>query len=119
MAKEKEKLFTIYKDDFTVQTFRAGGKGGQKQNKTDSGVRIIHNPSGAAAESRTERSQYMNKKLALHKLVKTARFRMWLAEQVKEIDTGKSLEQRVEESMSPNNIKVEGRNTEGSWEEIE
>ena len=37
-----------------------GGPGGQHQNKTESGVRYIHMPTGVAAESRTERSQHKN-----------------------------------------------------------
>jgi len=44
-----------------VQTFSAGGPGGQHQNKTQSGVRLIHKPTGVRAESRTERSQHKNK----------------------------------------------------------
>jgi protein subunit release factor B len=37
---KKEKLFSITKKDFKIQTFRSGGKGGQHQNKTNSGVAI-------------------------------------------------------------------------------
>src|SRR5262245_3433964 len=47
--------------DLEVQTFSAGGPGGQHQNKTQSGVRLIHIPTGVRAESRTERSQHKNK----------------------------------------------------------
>ncbi len=51
-----------------VETFRAGGKGGQHQNTTDSGVRLVHKPTGIRCESRTERSQLMNRKRALKRL---------------------------------------------------
>src|SRR5205823_12705169 len=47
-------------DELERQTFRSGGPGGQHQNKTESGVRYIHKPTGIAAESRTERSQHKN-----------------------------------------------------------
>jgi len=50
----------IRDDDLERQTFRSGGPGGQHQNKTESGVRFIHKPTGIAAESRTERSQHKN-----------------------------------------------------------
>lgn len=50
----------IRPDDLERQTFRSGGPGGQHQNKTESGVRFIHLPTGIAAESRTERSQHKN-----------------------------------------------------------
>ena len=43
----RELLFSLTKNDFELQFFRAGGKGGQKQNKTSSGCRIIHKESGA------------------------------------------------------------------------
>jgi len=50
----------IRDDELERQTFRSGGPGGQHQNKTESGVRYIHKPTGIAAESRTERSQHKN-----------------------------------------------------------
>jgi peptide chain release factor 2 len=55
----------IKPDDLIRQTFRSGGPGGQHQNKTESGVRYIHEPTGIAAESRTERSQHKNDAQAL------------------------------------------------------
>jgi protein subunit release factor A len=51
-----------------VQTFRSGGKGGQHQNVTDSGVRLVHLPTGVRAESRTDRSQHRNRAIALERL---------------------------------------------------
>ena len=41
-----------------VETFRAGGPGGQHQNATESGVRLVHLPSGLRAVAREERSQH-------------------------------------------------------------
>src|SRR5437660_2271463 len=46
--------------DLRRDTFRSGGPGGQHQNKTESGVRYTHIPTGVAAESRSERSQVKN-----------------------------------------------------------
>jgi peptide chain release factor 1 len=51
----------IKPDDVRIDTFSAGGPGGQHQNKTQSGVRLTHIPTGVVAESRTERSQHKNK----------------------------------------------------------
>lgn len=51
-----------------METFRAGGPGGQHQNTTESGVRLVHEPTGERVEARDERSQYRNKKLALSRL---------------------------------------------------
>jgi protein subunit release factor A len=51
-----------------VETFRAGGKGGQHQNTTDSGVRLTHLPSGIVVSARRSRSQHRNKADALARL---------------------------------------------------
>ena len=52
-------------DELKRDVFRCGGPGGQHQNKTESGVRYTHIPTGTAAESRSERSQHKNDALAL------------------------------------------------------
>jgi peptide chain release factor 2 len=59
----------IKPEDLRRDTFRSGGPGGQHQNKTESGVRYTHIPTGVAAESRTERSQHKNSANAM-KLLK-------------------------------------------------
>ena len=51
-----------------VETFTAGGKGGQHQNRTESAVRLVHEPTGTVAVSREERSQHRNKSIALSRL---------------------------------------------------
>ena len=51
-----------------VQTFRAGGPGGQHQNVTDSAVRLRHRPTGLTVTCRAQRSQYLNKMDALRRL---------------------------------------------------
>lgn len=55
-------------DNITIESYRSGGPGGQHVNKTESGVRITHLPSGITVTSTKERSQYMNKQDALRKL---------------------------------------------------
>lgn len=51
-----------------VETFRAGGPGGQHQNVTDSAVRLRHRPTGLTVTCRAQRSQYLNKTDALRRL---------------------------------------------------
>ena len=97
-----------------METFRAGGKGGQKQNKTDSGVRIKHPASGAVGESREERSQHQNKKIAFKRLLETPKFRVWHASKVQEVLSGETVEQIVERMMRPENIKTEVFK-DGAW----
>jgi peptide chain release factor len=54
--------------DVAFEAMRASGPGGQHVNKTESAVRATHRPSGLVATAREERSQAMNKKLALARL---------------------------------------------------
>lgn len=54
--------------DVRFETFRAGGAGGQHQNKTESAVRATHQPTGLCVVAREERSQHRNKAVALRRL---------------------------------------------------
>jgi peptide chain release factor len=51
-----------------VETFRSGGPGGQHQNVTESGVRLVHLPTGIRVVCREERSQHRNRQRALERL---------------------------------------------------
>jgi protein subunit release factor B len=72
----RTRILSVTIADCDVQTFRAGGSGGQNQNKRDTGVRIIHRASGARGEARDERSQWQNKKLAWKRMAASPKFQL-------------------------------------------
>lgn len=95
-ANDRKLVLSVTLSDCDVQTFRSGGPGGQNQNKRDTGVRVIHRDSGARGESRDERSQLQNKKLAFGRMVETAKFKTWLKVQLGGMDAQRAeLERRV------------------------
>lgn len=100
----KKLIFSLTKKDFRVDTFRAGGKGGQKQNKTSSGVRITHIATGISYESRDGRSQKQNKKKAFVKLCNDKRFRNWLKRKALNQDI---VDKQVDEWLKEENLKFE------------
>ena len=62
---DKEYDANIKPDDLRLETFRSAGHGGQNVNKRETAVRITHLPTGLQASCQVERTQAMNKKIAL------------------------------------------------------
>ena len=106
---ERQLLFSVTLKDCDVDTFRAGGNGGQNQNKRDTGVRVTHRASGAVGTARDSRSQLQNKKLAFRRMAETKLFQAWVARQSHEYQqiearAAKWAQQQVED---PSLLKVE------------
>lgn len=110
----KDLLFSITMADCDLATFSSGGPGGQNVNRRSTGVRITHRASGAIGKATDERSQLANKRLAFKRMTETVAFKFWLNQKLAQ-DSGKiTPEQKVEEDMQPENLKIETHET-GEW----
>lgn len=101
----RERVLHITIKDCDVQTFRCGGKGGQNKDKRDTGVRIIHRASGARGESRDERTQGQNKKIAWRRMAESKEMQLWIRKAHAEATV--KIDQWLEEQMRDENLLIE------------
>jgi protein subunit release factor A len=112
----KTKILSITIHDCRVDTFRSGGKGGQNQNKRETGVRVTHPPSGAVGESREHRTQLENKRAAFGRMARHARMTFWINRQT--FDSVRFDESTIRDmTIRPEDFRVEQR-VHGKWVEL-
>lgn len=106
------------KKDFKVDTFTAGGPGGQHRNRKKTAVRITHRQSGISSSCSTYKSQNQNRKEAFRKLANSEEYKAWSRLEVSRI-MGKEIlaQKKVKAQMRPTNLKIEHK-IDGRWVEV-
>lgn len=108
----KELAFSVTRKDLKIDTFAAGGPGGQHQNTSNTAVRITHALSGASGEARDSRSQHQNMKNALRRMTQDPKFKVWMNRML----LGNPLppEEQVKRDMHPSNLIIYGKDEDGN-----
>lgn len=118
-GKKRVLVRRLKKGDFKLETFCTGGKGGQHQNKNQTGIRIRHPESGAVGESREHKSQVQNRRAALIRLSETKQFQLWARMEVAKSLGIPTPEEAVEKMMKTfEDFKVEVKDGKGRWTEV-
>lgn len=104
----KELILSVTKKDLNIQFFSGTGAGGQHRNKHQNCVRMSHPESGATATGQSNRSREANMREAFKTLIESKTFVTWMKMETSErILNGRSIREKVNEMMRPENLKIE------------
>jgi len=112
----RELLFSITKKDLEITYFSGKGGGGQHRNKHKNCVRMRHPESGVVVTGQSHKERKSNIKEAFENLVNNGKFKVWHNRKVYEILEGKKIEEKVEDMLKPENLRIEIRIND-KWEE--
>lgn len=108
---EKKKVTILSRKDLDISYFVGPGDGGQKKQKTSSGVLIIHRETGAMGRCCDSRSQEQNKRKAFLRLIDSPKMKHWISGKIYEMRMGESMEEKVnrevEKMMTLENLIIE------------
>jgi protein subunit release factor B len=95
--KKREKLFSVTAADCDWDVFRGSGNGGQKKQKTSSGVRCTHRASGAVGKATDLREQSDNRRLAFERMCQTPEFQSWITFKIEAAKGNVEIEEQTDQ----------------------
>lgn len=114
----RELLFRVTKKDFDETHIRGTGAGGQKKNKTSSGVRLVHRASGAVGESTDSREQTQNRAHAFARLRDTPEWKAWFRAACATAMGQPTITERIDAMMAPENIVTQVLDERSRWVDV-
>lgn len=117
MKKEPTLSFSLKAGKDLIYTYFSGsGSGGQHRNKHQNCVRLSHPNSGVVVQATEERSRKQNEKVALQRLVKNDKFKLWLKMECgAKLEGYADVEKKIDELMREKYYSIEVYK-DGKWE---
>lgn len=119
-GKEKKLLFSVGLDDCDIKGVTSNRScGGSGKDTSNNMIQLVHKPSGVRTTAQEQRSQFANKKEAFFKMAKHPKFIQWCQLEASRILGKPSIDDIVDKQMGRNNLKIEVKDENGRWKEID